>query len=62
MYESVFPVVSIFYHYQFRTKKNIEVSMDWMKSPKFSSRRNKHVEHAAQTLLDSRKHFRKSLS
>lgn len=57
MCESVFPLVSIFYHYQFRTKKNVEVSMEWMKGSKFSARRSKAVDHAAQSMLDSRKHF-----
>lgn len=59
--EKVFPLVTIFYHYQFRTKKNLEVSMDWLKGSKYASRcRNaKAVEHAGKALIDCRKQFRK---
>lgn len=60
--EKVFPLVTVFYHYQFRTKKNLEVSMDWLRGSKYASRcRNaKAVEHAGKVLLDHRKEFRKS--
>lgn len=59
--ENFFPLLAIFYHYQFRTKKSLELSPDWLRAPKYSSvRRVKAIETTARGLLDCRKKFRKS--
>ncbi|KAL6869296.1 hypothetical protein ACO1O0_000620 [Amphichorda felina] len=60
--EHFFPLVAIFYHYQFRTKKSLELSADWLREPKFSSGRYiKAIETTAGDLLDCRKKFLQSL-
>lgn len=53
--------MTIFYHYQFRMKKSLEFSPDWLREPKYSARRHvKGIEAAANDMLDCRKKFRKS--
>lgn len=45
-----FPLLTIFYHYHFRTKKSLEVSLDWLRPG-----HHKTLRHIAEHLLDSRK-------
>ena len=56
--ENFFPVMTIFYHYHFRNKKSVEVSMDWLKAP-YPTRacHSKRLHHAAKEMFDSRKPF-----
>lgn len=58
--ESFFPVMAIFYHYHFKMKKSVEVSMDWLKAPAYPSNAvlSKRLHHAAKELIDCRKDFR----
>lgn len=51
-------MIAIFYHYHFRNKKSIEVSMDWLKSPYPSQAcRSKGLQQAGTDMLDGRKPF-----
>jgi hypothetical protein len=59
--DGFFPLLATFYHYQFRTKKSLEVSLDWLKSSKYNGCRSRAIEHSGRILLDSRKHFLQSL-
>jgi hypothetical protein len=59
--DEFFPLLATFYHYQFRTRKSLEVSLDWLKSSKYSGCRHKAIEHSGKILLDSRMHFLQSL-
>ncbi|KAF4123408.1 hypothetical protein GMORB2_6109 [Geosmithia morbida] len=55
-----FPQVTIFYHYQFRNKKSLEVSLDWLNAPKYASRlrgSGKGIEQAGKAMIDCRKKF-----
>ena len=36
--DNFFPLLSVFYHYQFRSKKTLELSLDWLKNSKYSRR------------------------
>lgn len=55
--ESFYPLLVVFYHYQFRTKKSLELSLDWLKTPKYPAAacHSRAIHEAAQYLLDSRK-------
>ncbi|UKZ79596.1 hypothetical protein TrVFT333_007354 [Trichoderma virens FT-333] len=60
--DSFFPLLVVFYHYQFRTKKSLELSLDWLKSPTYPAAacHSRAIREAAQQLLDSRKeHYQK---
>ncbi|KAK1241473.1 hypothetical protein MKX08_001447 [Trichoderma sp. CBMAI-0020] len=60
--ESFYPLLVVYYHYQFRTKKSLELSLDWLKTPKYPAAacHSKAIHEAAQYLLDSRKeHYQK---
>ncbi|KAJ6782912.1 hypothetical protein PWT90_10489 [Aphanocladium album] len=59
MSDMVFPLMTTFYHYQFRTKKSLEVSLDWLSSSKYPSRacKSKPLHMTAKHLFDSRKEF-----
>lgn len=61
--ESFFPLLVVYYHYQFRTKKSLELSLDWLKTPKYPAAacQSKAIHEAAQYLLDSRKEHCKLL-
>ncbi|KAG9249526.1 uncharacterized protein F5Z01DRAFT_631548 [Emericellopsis atlantica] len=59
--DGFFPLLATFYHYQFRTKKSLEVSLDWLRSSKYNGCRYKAIEHSGRILLDSRKHFLQGL-
>lgn len=50
------------YHYQFRTKKSLEVSLDWLKSSKYprEARHSKILAVTTKCLIDSRKDFCKN--
>lgn len=53
-------MLTMFYHYQFRTKKSLEVSLDWLKSSSsYPSRalRSKMLHYTARDLVDSRREF-----
>lgn len=59
MADMVFPLITTFYHYQFRTKKSLEVSLDWLSSSKYPSRacKSKPLQITAKALFESRKDF-----
>ncbi|KAL7925117.1 hypothetical protein ACQKWADRAFT_285099 [Trichoderma austrokoningii] len=60
--ESFYPLLVVFYHYQFRTKKSLELSLDWLKTPQYPATacQSRAIREAAQYLLDSRKeHYQK---
>lgn len=59
MSDLVFPLMTTFYHYQFRTKKSLEVSLDWLSSSKYPSRacKSKPLQMTAKHLFESRKDF-----
>jgi hypothetical protein len=61
--ESFFPLLVVYYHYQFRTKKSLELSLDWLKTPKYPAAacQSRAIHEAAQYLLDSRKEHCKLL-
>lgn len=61
--ESFYPLLVVFYHYQFRTKKSLELSLDWLKTPKYPAEacHSRAIHEAAQYLLDSRKEHCKLL-
>lgn len=55
----VYPLLSVFYHYQFRTKKSLELSVDWLKRPaqKIGMLDLGPIGQTCQALLNSRKDF-----
>lgn len=55
--ENFYPLLVVFYHYQFRTKKSLELSLDWLKTPQYPAAacHSRAIHEAAQYLLDSRK-------
>jgi hypothetical protein len=55
--DSFFPLLVVFYHYQFRTKKSLELSLDWLKAPTYPPAlcHNRAIREYAQQLLDCRK-------
>ncbi|KAL6886539.1 hypothetical protein HDV57DRAFT_392431 [Trichoderma longibrachiatum] len=60
--DSFFPLLVVFYHYQFRTKKSLELSLDWLKAPTYPPAlcHNRAIRESAQQLLDCRKdHYQK---
>ncbi|KAM3465776.1 hypothetical protein MY5147_008416 [Beauveria neobassiana] len=59
MADMVFPLMTTFYHYQFRTKKSLEVSLDWLSSSKYPSKacKSKVLQMTAKHLFESRKDF-----
>ncbi|KAG5926818.1 hypothetical protein E4U42_002924 [Claviceps africana] len=53
-----YPMLAGFYHYQFRTKKSVELSFDWLDGISFSnvSREDKtQIRHVGRQLLTSRR-------
>jgi hypothetical protein len=54
-----FPLLTMFYHYQFRMKKSIELSLDWLKSSKYPSeaRKSKLLHQSAKDMHDHRRSF-----
>ncbi|KAF7562176.1 hypothetical protein G7046_g1963 [Stylonectria norvegica] len=61
--ERFFPLMTVFYHYQFRTKKSLEMSLDWLKSPSYPLRacQSKSLRIYAKDLVDSRKQMYESI-
>ena len=59
LFERFFPMLTVFYHYQFRTKKSLEFSLDWLKSPPYpaSASQSKRIRSFAKDLIESRKKF-----
>lgn len=55
--ESFFPLLVVFYHYQFRTKKSLELSLDWLVPSSYPAMacHSRAIREASQQLLDSRK-------
>lgn len=55
--ESFYPLLVVFYHYQFRTKKSLELSLDWLKTSQYPAAacHSRAIHETAQYLLDSRK-------
>jgi len=53
-----FPMVAIFYHYQFRTKKSLEISLDWLQAGSHHRHDPKNkgdICHLGRRLLEARK-------
>ncbi|POR31777.1 Uncharacterized protein TPAR_08018 [Tolypocladium paradoxum] len=53
-----FPLVAIFYHYQFRTKKSLELSLDWLETGPYlrqAPKKKAELRRIGQQLLDARK-------
>lgn len=53
-----FPLVAIFYHYQFRTKKSLEISLDWLQAGPHLHRdatAMADIRRLGQQLLDARR-------
>lgn len=49
------------YHHQFRSKKNIEVSLDWLETDsKYNKIDTKSIRNAGKRLVESRKELCKS--
>lgn len=62
--EGFYPLLAVFYHYQFRTKKSIEHSFDWLDtiSSSYVSREEKdQIRHFGMQLLASRRDLCKSV-
>ncbi|RFU73489.1 hypothetical protein TARUN_8774 [Trichoderma arundinaceum] len=60
--DSFFPLLVVFYHYQFRTKKSLELSLDWLKTSSYPAMacHSRAIHETTQQLLDSRKeHYQK---
>lgn len=55
--ERVFPIVAIFYHYTFRTKKSIELSLDCFEQKPHNqlSEQRAETRRLAQKLVDARR-------
>jgi hypothetical protein len=55
--ESFFPLMTVFYHYQFRSKKSLELSLDWLKTSKCPRRvwESRAIPIIGQQLIDSRR-------
>lgn len=55
----VYPLLSVFYHYQFRTKKSLELSVDCLKRPaqRIGMLDLGPIGQTCQALLNSRKDF-----
>lgn len=60
---SVFPLIAILYHYQFRTKKGLDVSLDWLKGKSYptQAKQSRLISQMTQELLVCRKDFCKTL-
>lgn len=60
--ESFFPLLTMFYHYQFRMKKSVELSLDWLASTSSPSeqRRNRLLVNCVQDIDDARMDFCRS--
>ncbi|OAQ81894.1 hypothetical protein PCL_07144 [Purpureocillium lilacinum] len=59
-----FPMVAIFYHYQFRTKKSLEISLDWLQAGSHHRHDPKNkgdICHLGRRLLEARKDMYQSL-
>jgi hypothetical protein len=54
-----FPMLTVFYHYQFRTKKSLDALSEWVKPTHSSTSKgacdSRTIRHIAQALLDARK-------
>ncbi|KOS16899.1 hypothetical protein ESCO_004741 [Escovopsis weberi] len=61
--ESFFPLLTVFYHYQFRTKKSVEMSLDWLTPSAYpaAAMQGQAFHVTAQNLINSRKDFYVSL-
>ncbi|KAH6997914.1 hypothetical protein BKA56DRAFT_664561 [Ilyonectria sp. MPI-CAGE-AT-0026] len=57
MTDKVFPLLAIFYHYQFRTKKSLDMSLDWLKSSTYPSRacHSKRIRKFTKDMMSSKK-------
>lgn len=48
--------MAIFYHYQFRTKKSLDLSLDWLEAGLAAGQKKRaEVRRLGQQLLDARK-------
>ena len=50
-------MIAVFYHYQFRTKKSIEVSLDWLKGKKYPRQgvESRAIHGYGQLMIETRK-------
>ncbi|KAK7424883.1 hypothetical protein QQX98_000158 [Neonectria punicea] len=55
--DKVFPLLAVFYHYQFRTKKSLEMPLDWLKSSPHQAHRTKRIRKHAKEMTNSKKDF-----
>ncbi|CEJ85813.1 hypothetical protein VHEMI03923 [[Torrubiella] hemipterigena] len=57
--DTAFPLITTFYHYQFRMKKNLSPPDDWLKSSGYPerARKSKALRQLTNAILDSRKAF-----
>lgn len=55
-----FHTITTCYHYSFRTKKSLEISVDWLETSGLSGQTYANIEIAANKLSQARKPFRKS--
>lgn len=56
--DTYFPLVAIFYHYQFRTKKSLDLSLDWLEAGLAAGqalKKRAEIRRLGQQLLDARK-------
>ncbi|KAH7171070.1 hypothetical protein EDB81DRAFT_189221 [Dactylonectria macrodidyma] len=63
MNDKVFSLLATFYHYQFRTKKSLEMSLDWLKSSSYPSRacHSKRIRKCTKDMLGSRNELYESI-
>ncbi|KAK7420471.1 hypothetical protein QQZ08_010387 [Neonectria magnoliae] len=55
--DKVFPLLAVLYHYQFRTKKSLEMPLDWLKSSPHQANRTKRIRKHAKEMANSKKDF-----
>ncbi|KAF4512444.1 hypothetical protein G6O67_001583 [Ophiocordyceps sinensis] len=62
--DTYFPLVAIFYHYQFRTKKSLDLSLDWLEAGLAAGqalKKRAEIRRLGQQLLDARKDMYQAL-
>lgn len=61
MMKSFYPLLTMFYHYQFRMKKSVELSLDWISRYHSDARKSKLLHQSAKDMDAARRPFYKSL-
>jgi hypothetical protein len=57
MMKSFFPLLTMFYHYQFRMKKSVELSLDWVSKYPSDARKSKLLYQSAKEKDAARRPF-----